>query len=338
MDSFFLYRKPGESDFIGACGNSFPGLRKGGFVISPFYHTSDSISTIIGIHPVNLDNIPLNLTYDELFDIPEESTPRERHCEVVRNFIAELGYNEKAVACRTICGRYRINLKKSLLSLSDRYPDAMVFCFHTPASGTWIGATPELLLSSHGSCLQTMALAGTRISTSTEAWDDKNLKEQRLVSDYIIEILNNNGYKDFTADGPHSHSIGKLQHLLTKFSINLPTHHSLEDSVALLFDLSPTPALCGLPKEKAFDLIYRYEDFSRGYYGGFCGPVDISGDFDLYVILRSIRISADHWVMYAGGGITSESDPLSEWIETERKAASILDCLKFDNKEHNEVV
>jgi len=81
--------------------------------------------------------------------------------------------------------------------------------------------------------------------------------------------------------------------------------------------------------------IKAYEDFERGYYGGFCGPVTAGGDFSFFVNLRSARILPDRLCVYAGGGIMKDSDPMSEWEETERKAQTCLGRIQTDNRSSN---
>jgi isochorismate synthase len=41
-----------------------------------------------------------------------------------------------------------------------------------------------------------------------------------------------------------------------------------------------------------------------------------------------MQLEADYASLYVGGGITAESDPASEWRETEMKAETMLSVLK----------
>jgi len=329
MDSFYIYRKPNEEIFHGALGNVEKGYHKGRFIISSFYGRKDEILSITAEKEISLETIPESPVYNEIFPMPGQTTSKAEHCDVVSEFIHSLKNGEKAVACRVICGNRPLALKDSLLKLSQVFKNAFIFCFHTPQSGTWIGASPELLLSSHHEILKTFALAGTRPAGTTEPWDDKNLKEQRLVCDYISETLSKTGFKFSSTPDPVSHSIGKIEHLLSVFTVCAKPDSAFRSNMKLALQLSPTPALCGLPKDKGYNLIEKYENFSRGYYGGFCGFVEDNGDFDFYVILRALRLNNKGWAMYAGGGITPQSHPVMEWEETERKANSILKNIIF---------
>ncbi len=87
----------------------------------------------------------------------------------------------------------------------------------------------------------------------------------------------------------------------------------------LLKRLHPTPAVCGLPKEKAYRFIQENEGYDRQYYSGFIGWLEPEGKSDLYVNLRCMNILSDRLVLYAGSGLLLSSEPESEWQETEAK-------------------
>ena len=104
------------------------------------------------------------------------------------------GYCDKVVLSRmaTISKTADFSIGKTFKSACIAYPEAFVYLCHTPVSGTWLGSTPETLLSGHESTWQTVALAGTKKRTevsSYQDWDDKNKYEQRIVSSYIENIM-----------------------------------------------------------------------------------------------------------------------------------------------------
>lgn len=339
MDSFFIYRLPGENDFKGGIGSVTTGIETG-FLISSFYNLKDATLTIRKEENLTIDTLRnfkdsgnfsslSGEKFSSLFPFPDISTSKDDYISDVSEIIGCLNENEKTVYCRAICGRESINIADSLISLDQSFPEAMVFCFHTPHSGTWIGATPEKLLANADGKLTTMALAGTRRSTGSGEWDSKNIAEQNMVTEYIADIFTRNGFSYSHDTNPGTKKVGNLEHLCTNFQALAPDFHNTGLLREFLYDLSPTPALCGLPKEKSLGIISQHERFSRAYYGGFLGPVFSAEEFALYVILRSVWISGGKWCMYAGGGITQYSVPETEWIETENKAGSILGKLQF---------
>lgn len=261
------------------------------------------------------------------------STEREDYFNEVEAIIDDLaGSDGKVVAARVIRIDTTIDLDNTFNALDKAFPDAFVFMFSTTLHGTWIGASPELLLRCNDNSVGTMALAGTRPVDSTEDWDEKNIREQQLVTEFIVNCLNK--YSSVVSISPkQDKKAGTVEHIctpinaqlreLSRFSpVSWPTRIS-----NILCDLSPTPALCGSDRKHAMRLIESLESFPRELYGGFCGPCDTTGFAEFYVNLRSAKCSPDAVALYVGGGITPQSNPESEWAETELKSNTILSNL-----------
>lgn len=332
----FAYRLPGGYEiFTGASEHVSTGLGEG-LIFASF----DDSSTI---YRINQDNIP---SLDDLFEcdiyksdkysIPNYSTTKEQHFNEVSYILDSIlcGRLKKCVAARAINGDDKINIKDSFINLCNKYPDAFVFYFNSKVSGAWLGASPETLLRKKGHKLSTMALAGTRKAGCKEGWDLKNLAEQNVVTEYIAEVLLK--YDLNPIIGPlKTKNAGEIEHLMTQIETFLPDSASNELEKRIISSLSPTPALCGFPTDTAMDLIKDHENFSRGFYGGFCGPGYRNGDFDLFVNLRSLCISQQGYTQFVGGGIVKDSNPDCEWEETERKALTIKSQLKFQKKFDN---
>lgn len=271
-------------------------------------------------------------------DTLPESTLKTTHEKNVRTIVKEL--NEagggKCVLSRVKTGLCLRSPGENFVELCRKKRSAFVFCYFTPQSGLWIGATPETLLRGHDGKLFTMALAGTRKSGSSGKWDAKNIEEQQIVTHFIADKLAENGLKPIISP-LFTKNAGPVEHLCQHIEAQLPDDdHSSEMAIAsvasLLKSLSPTPALGGYPRENALRLISSLEDHDRGCYGGFCGLFHNVSDFNLFVNLRSARlipisdgISGNRWmyVKYCGGGITRFSNPEDEWIETEMKSTSL---------------
>ena len=215
-----------------------------------------------------------------------------------------------------------------------RYPRMFVALVSAPRCGTWLMATPEVLLRhSEGQHYETMALAGTmklegellQFDNPSQSlvqqirWSQKNIQEQRFVANYISNRL-----KDFATDideaGPYTTRAANLVHLRSDFRFTL---HADCGIGSLLEALHPTPAVCGLPKAEARDFILANECQPRLYYSGFCGPLDQA----LYVSLRCMQISENHCRLYAGGGLLPDSIEQQEWEETEAKMQTMRTLL-----------
>nr|MBX2840287.1 chorismate-binding protein [Flammeovirgaceae bacterium] len=95
--------------------------------------------------------------------------------------------------------------------------------------------------------------------------------------------------------------------------------------------LHPTSAVCGMPKEKSLAFILENEDYDRELYSGYFGPVNIQNKTNIFVNLRCLQISKEEIVLYAGAGITEDSNPEKEWKETEIKMDILLNFLETDS-------
>ncbi len=213
-----------------------------------------------------------------------------------------------------------------------RYPRMMVALVAAPQCGVWLMATPELLLGGDGTSWTTMSLAGTmRLGEDQQAFDEppsrgvhddghirwsiKNIQEQRFVSTYITECLEQVA-SDIEEKGPYTMRAGNLVHLRSDFHFTIGDAGRLGELLHILY---PTPAVCGLPKEASRDFILSNEFAPREYYSGFIGMLNPDGETHLYVSLRCMSVSRDGFALYAGGGLLPDSDLETEWNETEDK-------------------
>ena len=221
--------------------------------------------------------------------------------------------------------------------LCDRYPAAFVSLVAVPGVGTWIGASPELLLADDGASLSTMALAGTQARPvdrplTAVAWSPKEVEEQALVSDYVRDFFQRAGVANVEETGPHTVAAGNIVHLQTTFRVALPHDPRMALANRVLHELHPTSAVCGMPKDKALAFILRNERYDRSFYSGFLGPMHLDSQSHLYVNLRCMQIRERVAALYVGGGVTAESDPDAEWRETELKAETLLAVLRTETR------
>lgn len=338
--SFYAFREPGSVEVIyGASQYPRRGLHVGGFVVAPFDVESHGMSTILpdmdydGIKSLKDLAFPFD---DAAFPFPESSTPRTSHSEAVGKISAHhREHGGKTVLSRVIVAEdCLIDIDALFRSLCGLYPDAAVFCFCTPESGLWMGASPEMLLSSSDGSLHTVALAGTRLAGTEEAWDVKNIEEQELVVDFIMSVMEGLAPEKGST---FTRVAGPVEHLCTEINADAAM---VSDVSSLLRRLSPTPALCGSDRGESMRLISECEGYARGHYGGFVGLYGEENSFGFYVNLRSLRIEGRRAAVFIGGGITALSEPNDEWEETCRKSQSVLRAIadsqpeilsKFDN-------
>lgn len=258
------------------------------------------------------------------------STSHQQYAETIQRLrihITEEKLGKVVLSCREYVENH-LDIR-AVLSLAAEvfaaYPDCFRHLWFTPDLGLWIGASPEELLSvdySSGT-FTTMSLAGTRKAQSgrLEDWSAKDCREQQFVTDYISEVLTSSGYS-FTMQPTETFRVGDIEHRCTRFNGYMRGSAKTDEALTLLNSLNPTPAVCGYPRERAATLINSLEPFSRNCYGGVVG-VETSACLHAYVNLRCCRIGSNGLLLYAGGGILSDSDTDEEWLETRRKMNAI---------------
>ena len=216
--------------------------------------------------------------------------------------------------------------------LCQKYERAFVSLVSVPGVGTWLGASPEVLaeVTADGH-FHTMALAGTQpllpgVRPQEAIWRQKEIEEQALVSRYIVNCFKQLRLREYQETGPRTTVAGQLLHLRTDFEVdlkNVPSPASLGTDMLRL--LHPTSAVGGMPRVAALEFLAHHEGYDRAYYSGFLGPVNVAapGVARLFVNLRCLQLRADEAILYAGTGLTVDSDPAREWQETEYKMRTI---------------
>ena len=347
-EPILVFQKEGEITQI----DSLQGLNgKVGFVFAPFCpNTKHPVLLIRGdlhIHGWNdmmqaLTKIFPQEKLDELMgekNISEEKTAENslteemrkvRYMDAFNSFIDPLknGKFKKLVLSRSASYELTAHFSpiEAFVTACNNYPRMMISLCHTTIGGTWIGSTPEIILSGQHPNWQTVALAGTmpvQNDETTPTWSPKNQKEQLIVSEYIQQVLKTFKSKA-TLKGPYTARAGHLIHLKTDFQFKLKDVDHLGD---LLDALHPTPAVCGLPKQEAYQFILENEGYDRSYYSGIIGWLDPKEITHLYVNLRCMHVTETITTLYAGGGILPSSNVEAEWEETQIKMNTMRKCL-----------
>lgn len=214
------------------------------------------------------------------------------------------------------------------------HPHAYVYGFNF-GEVTFLGATPERLLSLRDGRLTTMALAGSAPRGETPERDEglgaellasaKNQGEHRIVLDYLVEALTPVCRRIEAAGKPELLRLPNVQHLLTPVQGELSVDLSL---LELLERVHPTPAVGGFPKERALEYLRTQEGIERGWYAGPVGWIDAAGDGEFAVALRSALLAPGGATLFAGCGVVATSDPEEELHEARLKAKPMLEALE----------
>jgi isochorismate synthase len=202
-----------------------------------------------------------------------------------------------------------------------------------PGIGTWLGASPEVLVSVEGGkTFKTVALAGTLpyhmgLNLKSVAWTQKEIEEQALVERYVISCFKNIRLREYEEHGPRTIIAGNLMHLKSEFTVDMQATNFPQLGSVMLKLLHPTSAVCGMPLETSLEFLKKNEGYDREFYAGYLGPVNIQSNTDLFVNLRCMQILGRHGVLYAGAGVTIDSSPEEEWAETEMKFNTLLNVI-----------
>jgi menaquinone-specific isochorismate synthase len=242
------------------------------------------------------------------------------------------GAVRKVVLARTRSFRLRtaIDPCAMLARLAASEPDTYQFLVEPVAGAAFLGASPERLFRRTGREVESEAVAGTRRRGETPERDaalaaellasEKDRHEQGLVLNRIVERLAALAGDVTVAGSPRLLRLAHVQHLRSLVSATLGDDDPAVADAALLAALHPTPAVCGLPTEKAHGIIRACEPFDRGLYAG---PVGLFGaDTEFCVAIRSALVAGRTVTAFAGAGIVAGSAADAEWRETELKLAT----------------
>ena len=251
----------------------------------------------------------------------------------------ERGELEKVVLARTVALDCELDAVAVMDRLRRRNPACATFAF-TSGPATFLGATPEELVTLDGPRLYTVALAGTAPRGESPEADErlaaglmasaKNRSEHRFVVDGIIDALSGLGLVDPAPAEPGVMRLNRLQHLRTPITARVQrrrTGASDMDVLRAAGALHPTAAVGGAPTGAALEFIADHEGFDRGWYTAPVGWCDLDGNGELGVALRCALTEPGGTHLFAGAGIVADSVPAEELEETAYKLWSLLDAI-----------
>jgi menaquinone-specific isochorismate synthase len=225
-----------------------------------------------------------------------------------------------------------IDVRPILNTLATNYPATWVF-----AVDGLIGATPELLLRLSRGMVTSRVLAGTIPKTGDDARDlalaaslarsSKDLEEHEYAVRSVAEALEPFCSSTNVPDAPFVLHLANVMHLATDVTGALLESKHHVDAFSLLKSLHPSAAVCGTPRNIAFDVIDEIEGMNRGRYAGPVGWIDARGDGELGIALRSGQVTGDEIRIFAGCGIVAGSDPAVELAESNAKFSAMRSAL-----------
>ena len=196
-----------------------------------------------------------------------------------------------------------------------------------------IGSSPEALVTVRSGTVVTHPIAGSRPRGATPEDDDRLAREllrdekERAEHLMLVDLARNDLAKVCTAgtvDVSTFMDIERFSHIMHISSTVRGEVADGHDGIDVLRATFPAGTLSGAPKPRALQIIDELEVVGRGLYGGVVGYLSFTGDLDLAIAIRTGVLARGVMSVFAGGGIVADSQPETEYRESENKAAAVL--------------
>lgn len=288
------------------------------------------------------DNIPLKKQ-----QINEQAefycnTTKEEYCKMVektKEYIRE-GDIFQGVISRRFEAKYSSSLLNAYRVLRTTNPSPYMYfiqCEDVQIAGT----SPETMVKLEEGKLTTFPVAGTRKRGRDEVEDrqfeEDLLKDEKELAEHnmLVDLARNDMGKVarygsvLVEEYMKIHRFSKVMHIASVVGGHLRVDKDGLDTVAALL---PAGTLSGAPKYRAVEIINELEQVPRGIYGGAIGYLDLSGNLDVCIAIRTAIKRGDKVYVQAGAGIVADSVPELEYEETENKASAVIDAIKRANE------
>ena len=192
-------------------------------------------------------------------------------------------------------------------------------------------ASPERFLKKSGSKIISQPIKGTaeRLDDPVldkiqkeELQNEKNRAENLMIVDLVRHDLSKMALNGTV----HVSKLYEVQTFGTVHQLISTVEAEVSeavDAVDVIRSCFPMGSMTGAPKIEVMKVIDRLENYKRGLYSGAMGYFTPQDDFDFNVVIRTAILQNGELIYPVGGAITSDSDPLLEWDETEIKSRAI---------------
>jgi anthranilate synthase component 1 len=203
-----------------------------------------------------------------------------------------------------------------------------------------VGSSPEALVKVSSGRVFTHPIAGSKPRGTTPE-EDQELAEtlaadpkERAEHLMLVDLARNDISKVCvagTVEVTEFMRIERFSHIMHLVSSVEGELREDADAVDVFRATFPAGTLSGAPKPRALQIIDELEPAQRGVYGGVVGYFDFAGDADLAIAIRTALLSDGIARVQAGGGLVADSDPASEYQESQNKAAAPLRAVAIAN-------
>lgn len=200
-----------------------------------------------------------------------------------------------------------------------------------------VGSSPEALVTVRDGTAEIWPIAGSRPRGATEEAD--RALEADLLGDakeraehvMLVDLARNDlgriaeigsvSVDDLMSVVRYSH----IMHIVSRVSARVKPGMGAIDVIRATF---PAGTLSGAPKVRAMEIIEDLEPTRRGIYGGGIGYIDLAGNADLCIAIRTLVFTGGRAYVQAGAGVVADSVPATEHEETRNKAMALLSAVR----------
>ena len=210
-------------------------------------------------------------------------------------------------------------------------------CFLKAGDLEIVSASPERLIRKRGSVCETRPIAGTCPARGSArrfaAWRKKLLQNEKEKAEHLMLVdLERNDLgrvcdyrsvkvREFMTLEKYSHVV----HIVSKVTGHLKKGKDALDVIKAMF---PGGTITGCPKIRCMEIIDELEPVRRGVYTGSLGYIDLHGNMDLNIVIRTMILRKGKGHLQVGAGIVHDSDPEKEYEETLHKAEALVQALR----------
>ncbi|MEO6827732.1 MAG: chorismate-binding protein, partial [Microbacteriaceae bacterium] len=203
-----------------------------------------------------------------------------------------------------------------------------------------VGSSPEALVKVQDNRVFTHPIAGSKPRGGTPE-EDAGLEEalrsdakERAEHLMLVDLARNDLLKvcvPASVEVTEFMRVERFSHIMHLVSSVEGDLNPGADAIDVFRATFPAGTLSGAPKPRALEIIDELEPAQRGVYGGVVGYFGFAGDADLAIAIRTATIIDQVAMVQAGGGVVADSDPASEFQESQNKAAAPLRAVAVAN-------
>jgi anthranilate synthase component 1 len=205
---------------------------------------------------------------------------------------------------------------------------------------TIVGSSPEALVKVEGGRAYSHPIAGSKprgvgpeedLELERVLLGDEKERAEHLM---LVDLARNDLAKvcvDGSVEVTEFMRVERFSHIMHLVSSVEGDMRAGVNAIDVFTATFPAGTLSGAPKPRALEIIDELEPAQRGVYGGVVGYFGFAGDADLAIAIRTATIMDGVARVQAGGGLVADSDPVSEFEESQNKAAAPLKAVAVAN-------